>query len=87
MFFNSMNKRTKHLLVLLALSLQVTQSLAQMSLTQNIYSRKTQSLNGRWNYIIDPYEMGYYDYRHMPFDQSSSGKGGFYDDRQQKDKG
>ena len=82
-----MNKRTKHLLVLLALSLQVTQSLAQMSLTQNIYSRKTQSLNGRWNYIIDPYEMGYYDYRHMPFDQSSSGKGGFYDDRQQKDKG
>lgn len=30
--------------------------------------------------------MGYYDYRHMPFDQSASGKGGFYDDRKPKDK-
>jgi beta-glucuronidase len=60
---------------------------AQMPLLQNIQGRKTLSLNGRWSYIIDPYEMGYYDYRHMPFDQSSSGKGGFYDDRQQKDKG
>ncbi|HEY1113766.1 MAG TPA: glycoside hydrolase family 2 TIM barrel-domain containing protein, partial [Chitinophagaceae bacterium] len=59
----------------------------QMPLTQNIQGRKIQSLNGRWNYIIDPYEMGYYDYRHMPFDQSASGKGGFYDDKQQKDKG
>ncbi|WP_220494882.1 glycoside hydrolase family 2 protein [Lacibacter sediminis] len=54
---------------------------------QNIYGRTHLSLNGRWNYIIDPYEMGYYDYRHTPFDQSATGKGGFYDDRQQKDKG
>jgi beta-glucuronidase len=30
--------------------------------------------------------MGYYDYRRMPFDQSESGKGGFYDDRKPKDK-
>jgi beta-glucuronidase len=60
---------------------------AQQSLIQNIYSRTHTSLNGRWNYIIDPYEMGYYDYRHMPFDQSASGKGGFYDDKKPKDKG
>jgi beta-glucuronidase len=60
---------------------------AQSNLLQNIYGRSHLSLNGRWNYIIDPYEMGYYDYRHMPFDQSASGKGGFYDDRKQKDKG
>jgi beta-glucuronidase len=53
---------------------------------QNIYGRKHTSLNGRWNYLIDPYENGYYDYRHMPFDASASGKGGFYDDRQPKDK-
>jgi beta-glucuronidase len=25
--------------------------------------RKTLSLNGRWHYIIDPYETGFYDYR------------------------
>ena len=63
-----------------------TAVLAQQNLIQNIYSRKHISLNGRWNYIIDPYEMGYYDYRHEPFDQSKSGKGGFYDDRKQVDK-
>lgn len=60
---------------------------ANMPLIQNIYGREHLSLNGRWNYIIDPYEMGYYDYRHMPFDASASGKGGFYDDRTPKHKG
>ena len=53
---------------------------------QNIYGRTHQSLNGRWSYIIDPYETGYYDYRRKPFDASESGKGGFYDDRKPKDK-
>jgi beta-glucuronidase len=53
---------------------------------QNIYGRTHLSLNGRWSYIIDPYEMGYYDYRRTPFDQSETGKGGFYDDRKPKDK-
>jgi beta-glucuronidase len=63
------------------------EGMSQNNMLQNIYGRTHLSLNGRWNYIIDPYEMGYFDYRHMPFDQSSTGKGGFYDDRQQKDKG
>jgi beta-glucuronidase len=57
-----------------------------MPQVQNIYGRTHISLDGRWSYIIDPYENGYYDYRHMPFDQSASGKGGFYDDRKPKDK-
>lgn len=60
---------------------------AQNQPVQNIQGRSHLSLNGRWNYIIDPYEMGYFDYRHEPFDQSASGKGGFYDDRKPKDKG
>ncbi len=57
-----------------------------MAPVQNIYGRSHISLNGRWHYIVDPYENGYYDYRHMPFDQSQTGKGGYYDDRQPKDK-
>jgi beta-glucuronidase len=57
-----------------------------MAPLQNIAGRSHISLNGRWSYIIDPYENGYYDYRHMPFDASESGKGGFYDDRKPKDK-
>ena len=54
---------------------------AQTSLLQNAPARSVLSLNGRWNYIIDPYETGFYDYRRMPFDQSPSGKGGYYDNQ------
>lgn len=54
---------------------------AQSSLLQNAKSRSILSLNGSWNYIIDPYETGFYDYRRMPFDQSPSGKGGYYDNQ------
>ncbi len=71
----------KQLLVLLTLLDSTSGGIAQ-SLIQNVYGRNIQSLNGRWHYIIDPYETGYYDYRRMPCDQLASGKGGFYDDRQ-----
>jgi beta-glucuronidase len=36
---------------------------AQTKLITNIPSRKTVSLNGKWQYIVDPYETGYRDYR------------------------
>jgi beta-glucuronidase len=57
------------------------------SIIQNISSRKNISLNGKWNYIIDPYENGFYDYRRQAFDESASKKGGFYDDLEQTNKG
>ena len=57
------------------------------AIIQNILSRREVDLDGRWNYIIDPYQTGYYDYRRKPYDQSPSGKGGFYDDKKQADKG
>jgi beta-glucuronidase len=65
----------------------VRDPLGGMPLLQNIYGRQHLNLNGRWNYIIDPYEMGYYNYRHEPFDASPSGKGGFYEDLKPKSKG
>jgi len=34
----------------------------------NIENRNLFSLNGRWKYIIDPYENGYYDNKYKPFD-------------------
>ncbi|RNL87203.1 beta-glucuronidase [Sinomicrobium pectinilyticum] len=52
----------------------------------NVYGRTFLSLNGPWNYIMDPYQMGYLDYRQKPFDQSKSGKGGFYDNLTDVDK-
>lgn len=35
----------------------------QPDLIANVSSRKTISLNGDWQYIIDPYETGFYNYR------------------------
>ncbi|QKJ29529.1 beta galactosidase jelly roll domain-containing protein [Mucilaginibacter mali] len=37
---------------------------AQDSLISNIGARKALSLNGKWQYIVDPYETGFYDYRY-----------------------
>ncbi len=33
-------------------------------LIANIENRNTISLNGTWHYIVDPYDNGYYNYRH-----------------------
>ena len=71
---------------LICLSLLSSGVYAQVSSIQNIQARKILSLNGKWNYIVDPYENGYYDYRHEPFDQSKTGTGGYFDDREPKDK-
>ena len=35
-------------------------------LIANVEGRKTTSLNGAWHYIVDPYDNGYWDYRHQP---------------------
>ena len=36
-------------------------------LIQNVQSRNPQSLDGKWNYIVDPYEVGYYDNKNVQF--------------------
>src|SRR6266700_5878443 len=38
----------------------------QIGLIANTDGRKTISLDGQWQTIIDPYETGYYDYRYQP---------------------
>ena len=52
----------KNLVLVFCLFLSVTIQ-AQETILQNVYARKTQTLNGSWNYIIDPFDNGYYDYR------------------------
>ncbi|MFZ4056497.1 MAG: glycoside hydrolase family 2 protein [Ferruginibacter sp.] len=36
---------------------------------QNIYNRQIKSLNGKWNYIVDPYETGYYSFHLDEYDK------------------
>lgn len=44
----------------------------QTALIQNVQGRKTTTLNGKWHYIIDMYENGYYDYRYQQKDQKDN---------------
>ena len=46
---------------------------AQDSLITNISGHKTISLDGKWQYIIDPYGTGFYDYRYKELKQNEKG--------------
>ena len=52
----------------------------------DVFARQTTSLNGKWHIIVDPYDTGYFDYRLQPYDASANPGGGFFLDRQVKDK-
>ncbi|KGO84887.1 beta-glucuronidase [Flavobacterium rivuli WB 3.3-2 = DSM 21788] len=73
--------------ILTYLLLQSIALFAQQNLLVNVYSRPVQSLNGKWNYIVDPYENGYYNYRYEPFDkQEKPSKSAFFMNAKQEDK-
>jgi len=52
----------------------------------DVFARQTTSLNGKWHVIVDPYDTGYFDYRHVPYDETGKVTGGFALDKQAKDK-
>jgi beta-glucuronidase len=58
-----MLKNTKYILLLLVVASAAIVK-AQNNLITNVQSRKAFSLNGKWQYIVDPYETGFYDYRY-----------------------
>jgi len=39
------------------------------------------NLDGKWNTIVDPYDVGYYNYRYQPLDSSTDPSPGFFNDR------
>lgn len=69
----------KNITLIATLVTLATASFAQEKLIINTYNRSTTSLNGSWEYIIDPYENGYYNYRYEAFDQQENpGKSAFF---------
>lgn len=59
----------KSLILLVALLVCVPCVRAQQTgLITNTEGRKTISLDGQWQMIVDPYESGYYNYRYQPID-------------------
>lgn len=47
-------------------------------LITNVQNRDATSLNGEWNYIVDPYETGYYSFHHNVYDQLKDFQMGAY---------
>lgn len=59
----------------------------QTDLLINVYNRNSISLNGQWNYIVDPYETGFYNYRSEPYDKSRNpGNGAYFTNAKPKNK-
>ncbi|WP_114784838.1 glycoside hydrolase family 2 protein [Botryobacter ruber] len=51
------------LILLSAILVLHPDSVHAQELLTNVYDQETFSLNGKWQYIMDPYETGFYDYR------------------------
>lgn len=61
--------------------------LCAQELIINTANRKTISLNGDWNYIIDPYETGYYNFHSEIYDQiNPKSPSAFFNNYQPKNK-
>ena len=69
-------KRTTLFLLMLVAVLSLNAEAREVPMLQNVFARQSISLNGKWNYIVDPFDNGYYDYRMRPMD-----RGGFGDNR------
>jgi beta-glucuronidase len=60
--------RIYFLLLLCLLALAPSVCAQQLALIANTDGRKTTSLDGPWQTIVDPYESGFYNYRYQPSD-------------------
>ncbi|ANI90388.1 beta-glucuronidase [Arachidicoccus ginsenosidimutans] len=63
-----MNKKS---VILIFLLLSNAISFAQSPLLTDVPNRVTTSLNGKWQYIVDPYETGFYDYRYKELNEKN----------------
>lgn len=57
---------------------------AQATFIQNIKARNIQNLDGRWHYIVDPYETGFVGFLGKKADEN--GLSGFFENKQQESK-
>ena len=79
--------RCLKLLCFLLIWLNSFVSIAQINLINHTYNRETISLDGAWQYIVDPYENGFYNYRYEPFEnQEKPGNGAFFTNAKRKGK-
>jgi len=62
-------------------------ALLAQNLITNTANRNSSSLNGNWQYIVDPYETGYYTFHSEVYDQKTPGSpSAFYNNYHAKNK-
>jgi len=61
-----MKKTLTTVMLLMGALFPTTLSAETLPLIQNVNAYESMSLNGKWNYIVDVQEEGYYDYRMNP---------------------
>ena len=61
-----MKKTLTTVMLLMGVLFPTTLSAETLPLIQNVNAYESMSLNGKWNYIVDVQEEGYYDYRMNP---------------------
>lgn len=71
----------RKLIILLFCMLSLSADMMAGKVLQNVYARKTTSLNGEWQTIVDPFDAGYYDYR------MNESRYGFFKDQKPQSKG
>ena len=74
----------KRSIFILIISITCSQATSQVNLLTDIPNRKTTTLNGKWQYIVDPYETGFYDYRYKEMREGDAGA--YWNDDQPKNK-
>ncbi len=83
----SNHSQMKILYIICSSALFVGADVRAEAVIADVFARQATSLNGKWNYIVDPYDTGYFDYRRKPFDEDGKVTGGYALDRQARNKG
>ena len=76
----------RFLLVFSIAAVVATNRLRGETVIADVFARQVTSLNGKWNVIVDPYDMGYFNYRLQPYDADKKPTGGFFLDHKPADK-
>jgi len=66
---------------LLGLVLTIAMPTFGVEALSNPADRSALELNGKWAYIVDPYDTGYFDYRLQPYDVQPHPTGGYFLDK------
>jgi beta-glucuronidase len=76
----------KKLILVFSVAMAIAAAARSEVFLGDVFARHITSLNGKWNVIVDPYDMGYFNYRLQPYDADAKPTGGYFLDRARTNK-